>query len=98
MKNKFSFKINSELFSNKKAPLKNSSLEARNGLNLRPVLVLNDLEVSLWYIILAFLLKDSSISETPSKFAILISFFKFLLMPASLEDSFIICSTSAMSE
>ena len=50
LKNKFSLKINSVSFSNKTAPLKNSSLDAINGLNLIPVYVLNLLEVCLSYI------------------------------------------------
>ena len=40
LKNKLSLKINSLSFSKRIAPLKNSSLDARNGLNLRPVEVL----------------------------------------------------------
>ena len=98
LKNKFSLRTNSESFSNKKAPLKNSSLEAKNGLNLAVVFVLNTLAVSLSYITFALLLNDSSISVTADKLAILISFFILLLIPASLPDSLIICSTNAISE
>ena len=98
LKNKFSFRIISELFSIKKAPLKNSSLEARKGWNLRPVFVLNALFVSLSYIIFALLSNDSSISFIASRSAIFISFFIFLFIPDSLLASFMICSTNAISE
>ena len=73
----------SESFSIKKAPLKNSSLDAINGLNLSPVLESNLLFVSLSYINFAFLSKAPSISEYAFKSAILRSFLIFFFMPAS---------------
>ena len=45
--------MNSESFSINRAPLKNSSLEARKGLNLIPVFVLKADFVSLSYIVFA---------------------------------------------
>jgi hypothetical protein len=97
LKNKFSLIIISVSFSTKSAPLKNSSLDAINGLKRILVPELNLLEVSLSYMVLALLLNSSSISVSAFKFAIFISFLTFFLIPASLEAWAIIPSTTFKS-
>ena len=54
LKNRLSLRINCVSFSNSKAPLKKSSLDAKNGWNLILLDVLNDLVFSLSYIKLEF--------------------------------------------
>ena len=92
LKNKFSLKISSLSFSSKTAPLKNSSLDAMKGLSLIPVDVLNLLVVCLSYIVFAFLLNVSSISDTAFKFAISKSVLMFFSIPDFFDASAIISS------
>ena len=74
LKNKLSLIINSVSFSMTKAPLKNSSLDAKNGLNVALVNVFAPFLESLSYINFEFLSNALSISTRLSKSAIFISF------------------------
>ena len=67
---RLSLKINSLSFSRSNAPLKNSSLDAKKGLNLIPVLVLKLRVFSLSYISSEFFSKVSSISDMARRSAI----------------------------
>ena len=71
LKNKLSVIIASLSFSINKAPLKNSSLDARNGLNLSLVDEINDEVFFLSYTNFESYLKFLSISDAAVKFATL---------------------------
>ena len=82
----------SESFSNNNAPFKNSSLDAKKGLNLILVELLKFLLGFLWYMILEPWYKLSSISVYALKLATLMSFFISASIPDSIFAVWIISS------